>query len=95
MNDETLLIAIDDALGASSLCSCGKELRPVERDRTVWLECPAFTMPSRLPARVAAFFLESAHDRRPVAALPSSPSLVPSTPASAQTPVVRPVAVHG
>jgi hypothetical protein len=95
MNDDMLLITIDDTIGASSLCPCGKELRVVERGRTVWLECPAFAIPSRLPARVAAFLLESAHDRRPVAELPSNPSGVSATPASAQAPVARPVAVHG
>lgn len=95
MNDDILLFAIDDAVGASAICSCGKELRAVERDRTVWLECPTFAMPSRLPARLATLLLDAAHDRRPVGTLPSSTSPVPEAQASAAAPVARPVALRG
>lgn len=87
MNDETLLFAIDDVFGASTLCACGKELRIAQHDGTVWLECPAYAGPTRFPARLAFFFRETTHDRRPVGALPTA-----STPATAGTPVPAPVA---
>ncbi len=94
MNDDILLFTIDDAAGASTLCSCGKELRVAQHDGTVWLECPEYAGPTRLPARLAAFLLGSAHDRRPVGALPKG-----ATPAAVGTPLpasmARPVAVHG
>jgi hypothetical protein len=96
MHDDTLLIAIDDALGASSLCACGHELVLAERDDTLWLECPEFTSSSRLPARLAAFLHDASHDRRPVAALPSRPAADPGVPGAPRpVPAARPVAVRG
>lgn len=94
MRDDIILIAIDEALGATDRCTCGHEYHLAERDDTLWLECPAFAGASRLPARVAFFLRELAHDRRPVAALPSRPAAVPSV---AAVPIAanRPVSVHG
>jgi hypothetical protein len=94
MNDDSILFAIDDAAGASTLCACGKELRVTQHDGTVWLECPAYAGPTLFPARLAFFFREATHDRRPVGALPTAPTRATagvSHPAS----VARPVAVNG
>ena len=94
MNEDTLLAAIDDAVGASTLCTCGKELRIAERDGIVYLECPELAGPTRLPARLAAFLFDTTHDRRPVGTLSSAPvrAAVSARPAAS---LARPVAVRG
>jgi len=94
MRDDTVLIAIDEGLGASDRCSCGKEFHLARHGDTLWLECPDFAGRTLLPARVAAFIRELSHDRRPVAALPCRPAGSP--PATARTAhAPRPVAVRG
>jgi hypothetical protein len=94
MDDDTLLMTIDDALGASTVCSCGKELRAAVRDDTLWLECPVFAGPSRLPSRLMAFLCDSAHDRRPVGALRPTPAPI-SVATTVAVSAARPVAAHG
>jgi len=94
VNDDMILTAIDEAVGASALCACGKEFHLEERDDVLWLECPTFAGSSRLPARLATFVHEMTHDRRAVAALPSRPVLVPVAVAR-QVAVSRPVTVRG
>ena len=94
MTDNTILTAIDEALGASALCNCGMEFHLSERNDVLWLECPTFSGSSRLPDRLAIFVRLMTHDRRPVAALPSRPVLAPLTVAR-QVAVSIPVAVRG
>ena len=86
MNDDLILTAIDEALGASTLCACGKEFHLTERAEMLWLECPTFSGSTRLPARLTTFVREMTHDRRVVAALPTRPVVAPFI-------VARPVAV--
>jgi len=94
MRDDIFLTAIDEAMGTTALCACGKEFTLVERGDMLWLECPTFAGVSRLPARAVSFFREMVHDRRPVAALPSTPVLVPVA-VTLPVPASRPVTVRG
>jgi hypothetical protein len=96
MRDDTILAAIDEALGSSTRCACGKELYPSADDDTVWLECPTFAGPSLLPAAVAAFIRSLTHDRRPVASLAPRPTEVDAAVVRPlPAPAVRPAgAVH-
>ena len=94
MRDDTILTAIDEALGASARCTCGKEFHLAERGDLLWLECPTFAGTTRLPARAVFLFREMTHDRRPVAVLPSAPVAAPvavTRPAA----VSRPAVVRG
>jgi len=86
VNDNLIRTAIDEALGASALCACGKEFHLNERADMLWLECPTFSGSTRLPIRLATFVRDMTHDRRVVAALPTRPVVAPVI-------VARPVAV--
>jgi hypothetical protein len=91
MRDDTILTAIDEAVGASARCDCGSELLIAEHGDALWLECPIFSSASRLPARLALFLREATHSRRIVAALPLAPSAAPvvaGQPVAATRPVV-------
>lgn len=77
MLDHTTLSAIDDSVGASTTCGCGRELLAAARGDTLWLECPVFAGPSRLPAALVRFARDAAHDRRVVGSLRSAASVDP------------------
>jgi hypothetical protein len=94
MHDDTILTAIDEAIGATTLCSCGMEFHLNERNEVLWLECPTFSASTRLPARLVAFFREMTHDRRAVAALPSRPVLAPVS-VTRSVPVPVPAVARG
>jgi hypothetical protein len=70
MHDDSVLVAVETALSRPAFCSCGTQLSVTAHDGAVWLECPTFASPSRLPANVVLFLREFAHDRRCVVALP-------------------------
>jgi hypothetical protein len=95
MRDDTILTAIDEAVGSSARCACGKELHPTVDHDTVWLECPTFAGDSVLPARVAAFIRAITHDRRPVASLTVAPTTAPAAASAVRSvPTGRPVAIR-
>lgn len=97
MRDDSILLAIDEALGGNTRCTCGRELFPRERDAMLWLECPVFAGASWLPARIANFAREFAHDRRPMAPLPAMApvAVAVDAPARAAVKAARPVVVRG
>ncbi|MEI7745706.1 MAG: hypothetical protein WCK58_18370 [Chloroflexota bacterium] len=85
MHADSILIAIDEALGAPATCQCNRELFPAERDGALYLECPSFSETSWLPARIA-FFLDGAfHDQY----------LVDRLPAASAHATVAPAPMHG
>jgi hypothetical protein len=94
VRDDIILTAIDEAVGSKALCACGKEFHLTERGDMLWLECPTFAGPTRLPASAASFLRELVHDRRPVAALPSAPALVPVA-VTVPVTISRPVSIRG
>ena len=63
MRDDSVLVAVEDALRRPAYCSCGKPQRVETHDGAIWLECTAFERPSRLPKGFALFLRELAHDR--------------------------------
>jgi hypothetical protein len=71
MHDDTVLVAIDEALRSPVSCACGKRLEITARDSSVWLECSTFGRPSRLPAALAAFLRELVHNRAFVIGIPT------------------------
>lgn len=77
MHDDSVPVAIEDALRSPAFCACGGSLALTTRDASVWLECQAFGRPSRLPAPLAAFLRELVHDRTFVIGLPGDPAPVP------------------
>lgn len=91
MRDDSILLAIDEALGANSRCTCGRELFPRERADMLWLECPVFAGASRLPARLADYGRQFTHDRRPMAALPRLAPVAVVVPSRTAMPTARPV----
>lgn len=89
MHDEPVLVAVDAALRSPSFCPCGESLTIGQHDGALWLECPARTRPSRLPAPIAAVVRDILHDRRfvievPEVAASASPT---SRPGSARRPL--------
>ncbi len=70
MHDDSVLIAVEDALRRPAFCSCGKPQHLETHDGAIWLECTAFEQPTRLPKGVAMFVRELGHDRRHVIDLP-------------------------
>jgi len=90
---DTILTAIDEAMGESSRCECGKELLLGKRDDALWLQCPTFAEGSWLPGSMATFVRSFTHGRRIVAALPSAPA-IPVQAARAVS-VAKPAAVRG
>lgn len=97
MRDPRILLAIDEALAGSTRCACGHELFPREHDDMLWLECPVFAGPSRLPARIADFARGFTHDRRPMAPIAAAaPAFVPAAaPSRVAVPAGRGVVVRG
>jgi hypothetical protein len=82
MHDDSVLAAVDAALSAPAFCMCGEQLALTSCDDAIWLECAAFTRPSRLPALLAGVLHTLGHDRRFVIELPAAVGAVP-VPASA------------
>lgn len=78
MNTDSVLIAIDRALGDTATCRCNRELFPIERAGSLYLECPTFSAGSWLPARVAAFLDGAFHDQYVVDRLPAAPVRKPA-----------------
>jgi len=92
MTDISTLVAIDAANASRNMCYCGKSLDMTAHDGAIWLECPALTAPTRLPAALASFLRKSVHDRTFVVELPAAPAVEPA-PAKAARPVARRQAV--
>jgi hypothetical protein len=88
MTNMSILVAIDAANASSSTCYCGQYLDLEAHDGAIWLECPALTAPTRLPAAVSSFLRGYVHDRTFVAELPAVP-VVDAEPARAVLPVAR------
>jgi hypothetical protein len=88
MNDTSILVAIDAANSSRSVCYCGKSLDLAAQDGALWLACPAFTAPTRLPAALSSFLRAFAHDRTFVVELPESPAVEPA-PVKAGAPTTR------
>jgi len=72
VHDDSVLVAIEAALSRPTFCSCGNPLALDAHHDAVWLECPAFEQPSRLPDGLARFVRELAHERRLVIELPGA-----------------------
>lgn len=70
MHDDSVLVAIDDATRTPRFCNCGKYLAVVETHDAMWLECPTYTAPTRLPAAVASLVRSLLHDREFVVEIP-------------------------
>lgn len=71
MHDDSVLVAIDEALRSSTYCACGKSLGVTTHDNAAWLECQAFARPTHLPASLASLLRELVHHRTRVVALPA------------------------
>jgi hypothetical protein len=78
MTNISTLVAIEAANSSSSTCYCGQYLDLKAHDGAIWLECPALTAPTRLPAALSSFLRESVHDRTFVADLPEIPAVQPA-----------------
>ena len=78
------LVAIDAALQTPSWCACDKVLDLAAHDGALWLECPTFSQPTRLPAAVSRFVRTALHERSFVLDLPEVATVVAAT-----APVVR------
>jgi hypothetical protein len=85
MHDDSVFVAIDDATRTPRFCNCGRYLAVVEADDAMWLECPTYAQPSRLPAVVASFVRTTLHDRQFVVEIPEA-LRAPVKPATASTP---------
>lgn len=72
MITEQILIAIDETVGGTTTCQCGKELIPTEDKRAFWLECPVFVENHRLPRRIVSLLEAALHDRYLIAAQPAA-----------------------
>lgn len=70
MRDDSVLVAVEDALRRPAYCSCGKPQRVETHDGAIWLECIAFEQPSRLPKGFALFVRDITHDRKLIIELP-------------------------
>ena len=75
MHDDSVLVAIDEALSSAVSCGCGRSLTIDEHDGALWLQCVAFARSLRSPGRVTAFLRSVLHDRRFVVALPPPAAL--------------------
>jgi len=83
MHDDSILVAIEDALRSSSFCQCGKSFGVTNHDDAMWLECHVFERPSRLPAPVAGFLRSLMHERTFVVAIPAELAETPAAAARA------------
>jgi hypothetical protein len=72
MHDDSVLVAVDDATRTPTFCNCGKYLAVVEADDAMWLECPVYAEPSRLPASITKAMRTILHDRRFVVEIPEA-----------------------
>ena len=63
MNTIRTLEAIDDAVRNPSWCACGEPLALVVREDDLWLSCPVFDEPSRLPQVLREPVRRLLHDR--------------------------------
>jgi hypothetical protein len=70
MRDDTVLIAVEQALSGPASCGCGAPMHLAARNEAIWLECDAFERPSRLPARLAGLVRVLRHERVHVVDLP-------------------------
>jgi hypothetical protein len=70
MHDDSILVAIEDATRSPNFCNCGKHMAVVQTFDAMWLECPTFTQPSRLPAKVSSVLRSVLHDRQFVIEIP-------------------------
>ena len=64
LRDDSVLVAVEEALASPAVCACGQWQRLVTHGNTIWLECDAYARPSHLPASVATFVHDLLHDRR-------------------------------
>ena len=64
MRDDSVLVAVEDALRRPAYCACGSPQRIETHDGAIWLECTAFGRPSRLPKGLALFVRDFGHDRK-------------------------------
>jgi len=78
MHDDSVLVAVETALSKPAFCGCGTYLNLNTHDGAVWLECPTFGAPSRLPANVVHVWREIAHERRYVVGLPEADVAAPA-----------------
>jgi hypothetical protein len=74
MRDDSVLVAVEDALRRPAYCGCGSPQRIETHDNAIWLECTAFERPSRLPKGLALFVRDFAHDRKLVIELEDADS---------------------
>lgn len=72
MHDDSVLVAIEDATRTPRFCTCGKYLAVVQTHDAMWLECPTYTAPTRLPAAVASLVRSVIHDREFVVEIPEA-----------------------
>ena len=72
MHDDSVLVAVDDATRTLNFCNCGKYMAVVEADDAMWLECPAYNQPSRLPSSLAKVVRSVFHDRLFVIEIPEA-----------------------
>ena len=72
MHDDSVFVAIEDATRTPNICNCGKYLAVVESTDAMWLECPTFKQPTRLPAAVASAVRSFLHDRTFVVEIPEA-----------------------
>lgn len=70
MRDDSVLAAIDQALETPTFCVCGKVLMLRVHDGAAWLECEAFSAPTRTPVAITAILRPLFHDRRFVVEVP-------------------------
>jgi hypothetical protein len=70
MHDDSVLVAVEDATRTPNFCTCGRYMAVVQGGDAMWLECPAFAEPTRLPPRMAAAVRAVLHDRRFVVRIP-------------------------
>jgi len=70
MHDDSILVAVEDALRRPAFCACGNPQHLETRDGAIWLECGAFDRPTRLPAGLALLIRDFGHDRKFVVELP-------------------------
>jgi hypothetical protein len=89
MTDTLVLDAIDTALSGPAFCGCDEHFTVAVHDDAAWLECPAFSRPSRLPAPLASFAHELLHERRLIVELPAQPPARVVTRARTPEPVTR------
>lgn len=72
MRDDSVLVAVEDALRRPAYCGCGSPQRIETHDGAIWLECVAFERPTRLPKGLALFVRDIAHERKHVIDLPET-----------------------